>query len=139
MTLVITKKILAYTKGLSIKLQGRYIDAVRAHSDIESVKSTLSRCRSQVDDFHKRLYEEAVQLGTTVGVEQSAPRLAGRQQHRQNTPASTAADYYKLNLTIPLLDHMISELDERFSTESSAIVTEFSQLLPSTLYNKSAS
>ena len=61
-TLVITEKILAYTKGLSIKLQGRYIDAVRAHSDIESVKSTLSRCRSQVDDFHKRLYEEATQV-----------------------------------------------------------------------------
>ena len=80
-TLMITEKILAYTKGLSIKLQGRFIDAVRAHSDIKSVKSTLSRCRSQVDDFHKRLYEEAIQLGTTVGVKQSAHRLAGRQQH----------------------------------------------------------
>lgn len=86
-----------------------------------------------------RLYKEAVQLGTTVGVEQSASHLAGRQQHRQNTPATTAAEYYKLNLTIPLLHHMISELDECFNTESSAIVTEFSQLLPTALYNKSVS
>ena len=45
-----------------------------------------------------RLYKEAVQLGKTVGVEQSAPCLAGHQQHRQNTPATTAAE---LNLTIP--------------------------------------
>ena len=33
-TLVITEKVLAYTKGLSIKVQGWYIDAVRTHSDI---------------------------------------------------------------------------------------------------------
>ena len=92
-TLVITQKILAYTKGLSIKLQGRYVDAVRAHSDIDSVKSVLRSSRSQVDDFHKRLHEEAVQLGITVGVEQSVPRLAGRQQHRQNIPATTPTDY----------------------------------------------
>ena len=34
---------------------------------------------------------------------------------------------------------MISELEEHFNTESSAIVTEFSQLLPTALYNKSVS
>ena len=34
---------------------------------------------------------------------------------------------------------MISELDERFNIESSTIVTEFSQLLPTALYNKSVS
>ena len=139
MTLVTTQKILAYTKGLSIKLQARYIDAVRAHSDIESVKSILRRCRSEVLDFHQRVYEEAVQLGTTVDVEQSAPRLAGRQQHRHNVPATSATDYYKLNLTIPLLDHLLTELDNRFNSESSAIIIEFLQLLPAAIYNKSVS
>ena len=29
--LVLTQKVLAYTKGLSVKLQGRYVDVVRAH------------------------------------------------------------------------------------------------------------
>lgn len=51
-------------------------------------------------------------MGTTVDVEVSAPRLAGRQQHRQNITATTATKYYRLNLTISLLDHnMISELE----------------------------
>ena len=138
-TLVITQRILAYTRGLSVKLQGRYIDAVCAHTDIESVKSVLKGCRSRVDDFHQRLYEEAVRLGATVGIEESMPRLAGRQQHRQNIPASSNTDYYRLNITIPLLDHMISELDDRFDADSSAIVVEFIQLLPAGLYNKSSS
>ena len=42
-------------------------------------------------------------------------------------------DYYKRNLTIPLLDHVISELNSRFDSESSAVIIEFMQLLPSTL------
>ena len=40
------KNILAYTKGLSIKLQGHYIDAVCAYSDNDSVKSVLRSSRS---------------------------------------------------------------------------------------------
>ena len=67
------------------------------------------------------------------------PRLAGRQQHRQNIPATSNTDYCRLNITIPLLDHMISELDDRFDADSSAIVVEFIQLLPAGLYNKSSS
>ena len=31
--LVVTKEVLAYTKGLSVKLQGRNVDIVKAHRD----------------------------------------------------------------------------------------------------------
>ena len=86
-----------------------------------------------MDNFHNHIYEEATHLGTTVGIEESIPHLAGRQQHRKNVPADTMMDYYRRNLTIPLLDHIISELDSRFDSESSAVLVEFMQLLPSTL------
>ena len=56
MTLVITQKIVAYTRGLSVKLQGRYVDVVRAHNDIESAKAALKGSRSQVDGFHDHIY-----------------------------------------------------------------------------------
>ena len=139
-TLTVTQKILAFTRGLSVKLQGRYVDVCRAHRDIESVKTALKSARSdsQVDTFHEQTFEEAVRLGASVGIEQSSPRLAGRQQHRSNVPAGTVKDYYKLNLTIPLLDHINGELDTRFSSESSAIVVDFMQLLPSTICENSA-
>ena len=44
--LAVTYKVLAYTKGLSIKLQGRYVDVIRAYQDIELVKCTLRGVRS---------------------------------------------------------------------------------------------
>ena len=44
-TLIVTKNVLAYTKGLSIKLQGRWQDIVRAVDIIISVKETIKDAR----------------------------------------------------------------------------------------------
>lgn len=55
--LVLSQKILAYTEGLSVKLQGRYVDVVRAYQDIESV-----------------MYQDVLTLSESVGVTESAPR-----------------------------------------------------------------
>ena len=45
-TLVPTQAILAYTRGLSVKLQKRYVDVSHAHRNIESVKAALRVARS---------------------------------------------------------------------------------------------
>ena len=66
--LVLSQKILAYTKGLSVKLQGRYVDVVRAHRDIESVKAVISGVRSRVDDFHSQVYEQVLTLSQSVNI-----------------------------------------------------------------------
>ena len=41
--LLITQKGHVYTKGLSRKLQGHYVDIVQDHQDIESVKIVIRR------------------------------------------------------------------------------------------------
>ena len=56
-----------------------------------------------------------------------------RQQHRSNITADNYPEYYCRNLTIPLLDHFITELNIRFDKTDS--VVEFLQLLPSMLIN----
>ena len=42
-TLCITKNILAYTKGLSVKLQGKWQDIIRAYNNTEAVKKVLQK------------------------------------------------------------------------------------------------
>lgn len=116
-------------KGLSIKLQGRYIDVVRAHQDIESIRTTIRDVRSRVD-FHSQVYQEVLMLSQSVDVVEAAPRQANRQQHRQNNPADNISDYCKCNLTIPILDHLSSKLDIRFDADCSQNLIEFMQLLP---------
>lgn len=129
--LVCSHKVLAYTKGLSVKLQGRYMDVVRAHQDIQSVKTVITRVRSRVDSFHSQVYQEALTLSQRVDVEESAPRRAGRQQHRSNAPSDSVSEYYKRNLTIPILDHLSNELHTRFDANCTQNLMEFMKLLPS--------
>lgn len=131
--LVATQNVLAYTKGLSVKLQGQYVDVARAHRDVENVKATIQGARSNVNTFHDRIYRQATQMAQCVGIEESSLRLAGRQLYRSNVQAENCSDYYRLNLTIPLLDHLINELSARFNDTTSQNVIKFIQLLPSAI------
>ena len=137
-SLVTTQKVLSYTRGLSVKLQGRYVDVARAHRDIELVQNTLKKSWSNVDTFHNLVYEQVIVLSQSVGIVESVSRLANRQRLRQNTPASSPKEYYRRIITIPLLDHLISELDIRFNAEPSRVVVEFMQLLPSEVIRATA-
>ena len=129
--LVATQNVLSYIKGLSVKLQGRYVDAIRAHRDIQIVKSTLVKQRCDVERFHSQIYNEVTVLSQSVGIEESVPRVTNRQQNRQNLPSNSRSEYYKRTTTIPMLDHLISELNVRFTESSSQFLLQFAQLLPS--------
>ena len=59
------EKFLLYVRGLSIKLQDRYVDVVRAHKNIETVKSTLTKLRADTENFHKKAYGEALLVRTS--------------------------------------------------------------------------
>lgn len=131
--LVIAKDVLAYTKALRVKLQGRYVDIVRAYNNITFVKTTLQCARDDVDTVHARMYETALEIAMKVGVDESMPRTTMRQRHRTNVPSSNPSEYYKRVLTIPTLDHRITEMDARFHHDSVSVVRQIIHILPSTL------
>ena len=95
------------------------------------MKATIRGVRSRVDTFHSNVYEQVLMLSQSIEVVEAAPRQASRHQQRQNIPSSNISDYYKRTLTIPLLDHLSSELDSRFDAGCSQNFIEFMQLLPS--------
>ena len=47
------------------------------------------------------------------------------QRNRANTPAETVEDYYRRNLTIPFVDHMINELEVRFGSGEQETALQF--------------
>ncbi len=65
-TLKVTQSVLAYTRALSVKLQGRYSDIVRAYREVDNVKGTVRDLRSNVDTFHARVYDEAKKLAEVI-------------------------------------------------------------------------
>ena len=53
--------------------------------------------------------------------------------HRVNAPASSSSEYYKRAVTIPFLDHLISEMSNRFN-EHSLKVSRVMKLMPPNVY-----
>ena len=51
----------------------------------------------------------------------SIPRRSHRQTQRSNLPATTAKEYRRLTVFIPFLDHLLCELNDRFTSSKSAV------------------
>ncbi|XP_068686728.1 52 kDa repressor of the inhibitor of the protein kinase-like [Montipora foliosa] len=109
-SVVIVRHILDLTRPLTVKLQRKEMDLLKAKDEIASLKSDLSQMQADIDARHHHLYTEAVNLERRSGsVEPSVPRIVQRQVYRPNAPAPTPEDYYKINLTRVFLDHSMDE------------------------------
>ena len=49
-------------------------------------------------------------MAEKVGEEPRIPRKCARQIQRNNVPATTPSEYYKRAISIPMLDHLESEI-----------------------------
>ena len=63
-------------------------------------------------------------------------RTVGRQMYQPNTLVQTPEDYYRVNLFIPMLDHFIASLTDRFSAHQ-WMAYHVSALVPSMVEQKS--
>lgn len=119
MAFLIMKNSLAYVKGLSMRssLQSRSKDICQAFSEIDSVTTALQKVRTDVDSYHTRWFSEALSIGESVEAEEpSIPRICGHQRNRSNVPSDTPEEYYKRTITVPFLDHLCTELVDRFAS-----------------------
>ena len=113
--LVITNECLRYLGGLTTSLQKEAKDIVQAVSAIKTLTSFLNQVRENVDSYHSRWFETVSKVCNGVGTTPSMPRTCGRQRHRVSIPASNPSEYFRRTITVPMLDHLLSELDKRFS------------------------
>jgi len=63
----------------------------------------------------------------------SIPRKAYHQAHHVNTPASSPGEYYKREVTIPFLDHLLLEMNNCFG-EHSMKMFEVLKLMPPNVF-----
>ena len=116
-TVVVVKHILGLTRPLTVKLQRKEADLMKAKDEIDSLKSILTDMQANINDRHHTLYDEAVELAHSIQIEPCMPRLTQRQIYRANAPAQTPEDYYRINLTIVFLDHALQQLNTRFQDQ----------------------
>ena len=79
----------------------------------------LMKKKNTASEFHE-WYADAVRISNEVGCEISVPRVAGRQTYRANSvmQGGTTEDYYRMNVAVPFIDHLLQELLTRFEPET---------------------
>ena len=100
------------------------------------MKSDLKAIREQIEVHFNRWYEASVELGKDVNVEPTLPRIANRQWHRDNVAAATPVQYFQRSLCIPMMDHLIAQMDTYFS-EIHMNVSKLMCLVPEVLVSSS--
>ncbi len=128
-SLHVTTKIFAITLPLSRSLQATNVDLAAALNHVSNAYEELNAIRaaaeSEFESLFKIIVEKAAELNTDITI----PRLVGKQTHRSNIQASTPEIYYRASVFIPLLDHVLQELNNRF-LDHKTILSAFSCLIP---------
>ena len=71
-----------------------------------------------MDAYSKRIFDHSSRLAEVSNISISMPRISNRQQHRSNPEYDSVADYFKKTITIPFLDHLVSDISTRFTDHS---------------------
>ena len=130
-TFVITKTVLDEVKSLSVKLQKRDQDIYEALSMVSSITTRIHTIRQAIDTTFPSWYSEIMKLANDVGAAETVPRKTRIQQHRNNTPSTSPEEHYKRTIAIPLLDTLILQLNDRFTTENNKHLRSLLSLIPS--------
>ena len=68
-----------------------------------------------MDSSFQPTYDRALRMPEKVGTEPCQPRTVKMQQHCSNIQVDAVFDHYQINIAIPFLDHVISDLHAQFS------------------------
>ena len=134
-TFIIAKEVLEPIRPIAESLQGRLQEVYFGFGRIDAVKSTYIRIRDTMDFEHDRIYSKACKLAEEIGTEEHMPRVAGRQRNRSNPTVTSPKEYWRVTVTIPLVDSIISEVNSRFSVEKRAHF-ELCALIPAVISRK---
>ena len=79
---IVVRHILDLTRPLTLKLQRKEIDLLKAKDEIALLKHALADMQRNIDVRHHQLYVEAVELAASIGLRPSMPIL----QNQSNQP-----------------------------------------------------
>ena len=116
--LVIVANCLAYVKPATIKFQSSLIDIRNAFETIAYLIDSVKEVRGSIDRYFSSLYDFAFSLANKVGAAIRKPRTCAKQLNRSSICVSDTKAYYKVNVMVPFIDHLIMEMSTRFSKQN---------------------
>ena len=114
---MLAKELLEPIRPIAECLQGRLQEVYFGFQKVSEVKQHYQALREDVDKAHDRIYQKALLLTDKIGGEERMPRIIPGRQSRPNPEVQSPKDYWRVTVTIPFLDSIITELGSRFGSE----------------------
>uniref|UniRef100_A0A3B3HCS8 THAP-type domain-containing protein n=1 Tax=Oryzias latipes TaxID=8090 RepID=A0A3B3HCS8_ORYLA len=111
MTLIVLKNVLGVTQAFGKNLQG--MDAYLAADKLKGVVQTLKEMLDNVDVYNDFWTNEAVTLATAMEIQVRVPRSFLR-KHQPESRVIQMQKYFMEHLSIPIVNHIISEMTGLF-------------------------
>ena len=102
---------LPHLPGITVKLQSKAVDIVKAHNLISEIERIYNSERANVESSFSQIYKVSSDMAKMVGSTIAMLRIAARQQNRSNIPAASVQDYFQRNAAITFLDHIIISIN----------------------------
>lgn len=109
----------AQLEPVTNKLQGVCINLLSVKDHINQLMTVFLNDRENSDGIFSTIFKEVEEIAQLSDIEIKMPRITGRQTQRSNILATSAEQYFRLNIFIPYLDSLITSLKSRFSENSS--------------------
>lgn len=114
--------VLSLTKPLSVVLQKPSLDLQEGASKVADAIAVLQQRRENAEAHFHSLWNDAVDLAAKMDpdcpIELTIPRRCPKQLYRANYDTSSPETFYRLSTYIPLVDHVLMDLNQRFTAET---------------------
>ena len=126
---IVVYQYLSHLVGITVKLQKRTLDIIEAH---EEIAKTYRLARENVTFGFAKIFEHSRRIAEKIDCPIQMPRIVSWQRHCSNATAGNRCNYFQRNVAIPLLDLIISFLEQKFC-DSSVTAVMLLGLVPSIL------
>ncbi|XP_003748679.1 52 kDa repressor of the inhibitor of the protein kinase-like [Galendromus occidentalis] len=92
---------------LSVKLQAKELDIFAALDLVDNVLLVLRRRREAAIDGFQQILAEVTEVCDSLEIDIRMPRICERQLNRENHPADSSEEYFRVTSYIPYLDSLI--------------------------------
>lgn len=133
----ITMRVLSSLRSLTVKLQKKSNDILAAYEYVSEVLEEFQEVKSNCETEFHSWYLEIESMADELNIVVATPRINARQSHRSNIPAECPEDFYRRNIVIPFLDHITTELTERFGSQIQQTKVKLLGLVPSIVASNS--
>ena len=125
----VLEEILSSTAKVSKYFQDPQCDLAAALNYIDTCVLCLNDWRLNASINFAKRYKKAEAVTLQNDLQISTPGIAARQKNRSNILAANPEEYFRMNVYIPFLDHILMNLKERFDKHRN-IITGLQGVVP---------